>query len=43
VDRTGWAPGNAVALLVTGTGVRTAVALEGASAGAPVLHVEFLS
>ena len=41
VGRAGWAPGNAVAVVVTGTGVRTAVALEGGTAGAPVLHVEY--
>jgi hypothetical protein len=41
VQRAGWASGNAVAVVITGTGVRTAVALEGGTAGAPVLHVEY--
>ena len=41
VGRAGWASGNAVAVVVTGTGVRTAVAPSGATAGAPVLHVEY--
>jgi len=41
VSRAGWAAGNAVALVVTGTGVRTAVAYDGSAANAPVLHVEY--
>jgi hypothetical protein len=39
VDGPGWASGNALALIVTGTGRRTADAFDGGSA--PVLHVEF--
>jgi hypothetical protein len=42
VDRAGWASGNAMAIIVTGTGHRTAVAYDGSAAKAPVLHVEFL-
>jgi hypothetical protein len=41
VSRAGWAAGNAVALVVTGTGTRTAVAFEKSAANAPVLHVEY--
>ncbi len=41
VNRGGWASGNAVALIVTGTGLRTARSFEGLAVGAPLLHVEF--
>jgi hypothetical protein len=41
VDRPGWASGNALALLVTGRGHRTAVAYEGGAARAAVLHVDY--
>jgi hypothetical protein len=41
VSRPGWASGNALALLVTGTGHRTAVSYDGGSGKAPVLHVEY--
>jgi hypothetical protein len=43
VDRTGWAPGNAIALIVTGsgTGKRTAQSFNNDPAGAPLLHVEY--
>lgn len=41
VDRTGWAQGNALALQVSGTGRRTAVAFEGGASFAPLLHVEY--
>ncbi len=39
IDGPGWASGNALALIVTGTGRRTADAFDGGFA--PVLHVEF--
>lgn len=39
VRRPGWAPGNALALVITGTGRRAAEAFEGS--GAPVLHLEY--
>jgi len=39
VNRTGWASGNALALIVTGTGRRTAEAFEGGSPA--VLHLEY--
>ncbi len=41
VDRSGWASGNSVALLVTGTGSRTAESYDGESAGAAKLHIEY--
>jgi len=41
VDRPGWAPGNPLVLVVTGTGKRTAESFEGAPAAAPVLRVEY--
>ena len=41
VGRTGWASGNALALVVTGTGRRTADAFEGGAANAPSLHIEY--
>src|ERR671925_1373223 len=40
VNRPGWASGNALAFIVTGSGHRTAVSFNGAAARAPVLHVE---
>ncbi|HZD78996.1 MAG TPA: hypothetical protein VE646_02995 [Actinomycetota bacterium] len=39
VDRPGWASGNALALIVTGTGTRTAEAFDGTAI--PILHVEY--
>ena len=39
INRPGWASGNALALIITGSGKRTAEAFEGARA--PVLHIEF--
>ncbi|MBM7808965.1 hypothetical protein JOD57_004802 [Geodermatophilus bullaregiensis] len=41
VARPGWASGNAVVLVVTGSGTRTASASERGAARAPVLHVEW--
>ena len=41
VSRAGWASGNAVALVITGTGHRTARAVEVKPAGAPLLHVDY--
>ena len=40
VNRAGWASGNAMAFIITGTGVRTAESFDGAIF-APVLHVEY--
>ena len=41
VNRIDWAPGNALAIIVSGTGVRTAWAWDGDSTAAALLHVEF--
>ena len=41
IDRTGWIPGNAIVLIISGTGVRTAEAYDGLPNGAPLLHIEF--
>jgi PKD repeat protein len=43
VSRPGWASGNAMALIVTGTGHRTAWAWDGNAASAPLLHVEYVA
>jgi hypothetical protein len=41
VDRSGWSSGNAIVLIVTGTGTRTADSYNGG--WAPVLHVEYVT
>jgi PKD repeat protein len=41
VSRPGWASGNAIAIVVNGTGHRTAWAYDGSAAAAPLLHVEY--
>jgi hypothetical protein len=41
VSRPGWSSGQALALLVTGSGTRVAESVNGDAAGAPRLHVEF--
>ena len=41
VNRTGWASGNALALIITGSGHRTARAYEGKPTGTPLLHIEY--
>lgn len=41
VDRSGWAAGNDVAFLVTGSGLRRAESYNGIRAAAPLLHVEY--
>ena len=41
VNRPGWASGNAMTVLLTGSGQRVATAFEGASSGAPLLHIEY--
>jgi hypothetical protein len=42
VDHAGWTSGNALALIVTGTGKRVAEAHDGVASAAPLLHVEYL-
>ena len=41
VNGAGWTRGNALAVILTGTGLRTAVSFEGGSTAAPLLHVEY--
>ncbi len=41
VSRAGWASGNSLVLVVTGTGTRTAESYEGGVDRAPVLHIEY--
>jgi hypothetical protein len=41
VDRAGWASGNALAIIVSGSGKRVAEARDGSLAGAPLLHIEY--
>ena len=41
VSRSGWASGNALALIVTGSGRRVAESYNGSPTGAPLLHVEY--
>jgi hypothetical protein len=41
VSRSGWVPGNAIALQVSGTGRRTARAFESGAGVAPLLHLEW--
>jgi hypothetical protein len=41
VNRRGWVTGNAMALIVTGSGHRTAAAFDGNSAAAPKLVIEY--
>ncbi len=41
VDRGGWSSGNDLAIIVSGTGERTAESYNGSSSKAPLLHVEY--
>ena len=41
VDRPGWAPGQAIVIIIRGSGVRTAWSWDGNAAAAALLHVEF--
>ena len=41
VDRRGWARGNAMVFVISGTGTRSAHSFNGMAAGAPLLHVEY--
>jgi hypothetical protein len=41
IHRPGWASGNALAILLTGTGHRMARAYESGAASAPLLHIEY--
>jgi PKD repeat protein len=41
VNRSGWASGNSLVIIITGTGERVAEAYDGESNAAPLLHVEY--
>lgn len=41
VDRSGWSSGNSLAVIMTGSGTRTAESFNGDSAAAPLLHMEY--
>lgn len=41
VNRSGWQSGNNLALIITGTGERTAESYNGSSSRAPLLHIEY--
>lgn len=43
VARPGWQSGNALALIIDGTGTRTAESYNGDATAAPMLHVEYLA
>ncbi len=43
VNRPSWVSGNAIAFIITGTGKRVAWAYDGDIAGAPLLHVEYVT
>jgi hypothetical protein len=42
VDRPGWASGNSLVIVITGTGKRVAESFNGVPAAAPLLHVEYV-
>ncbi len=41
VDRQGWSNGNSIALILSGSGTRTAESCNGSAEDAPLLHIEF--
>ena len=41
VDRAGWVEGNAVVIIITGSGARVAESYNGVAAAAPLLHIEY--
>jgi hypothetical protein len=41
VNRPGWVSGSSLAIIITGTGHRVAVAYDGSRTGAPLLHIEY--
>ena len=43
VNSAGWTSGNAIALIVTGSGERVAESANGDASAAPILHIEFLN
>ena len=43
INRGGWVSGNAIAFILTGTGVRTAESYNGERTAAPTLHIEYIT
>jgi hypothetical protein len=43
VDRPGWSSGNALAILITGSGKRVAESFDGDASGAPLLHLRYVA
>jgi len=43
VDRAGWTDGNAIVIIITGTGKRTAESYNGNPVAAPLLHIEYIA
>jgi hypothetical protein len=41
VDRPGWSSGNALAIIITGSGKRVAESFNGDANGAPLLHLRY--
>jgi hypothetical protein len=41
VNRSGWSSGNSLAVIITGSGERTAESFDGDESGAPLLHIEY--
>lgn len=41
IDRSGWVANNSMAMVITGTGERTAESYDGTSSSAPLLHIEY--
>ena len=41
INQSGWATGNSLVMIITGTGQRVAEAYEADHAGAPLLHIEY--
>ncbi|MEZ4663413.1 MAG: PKD domain-containing protein [Caldilineaceae bacterium] len=41
VNRPGWASGNAMVIIISGTGNRAVESFNGSAAGAPLLHIEY--
>ncbi len=41
VNESGWSSGNAMVLMIDGTGTRTAESYNGSSSKAPVLHIDY--
>jgi hypothetical protein len=42
VDRPGWASGNSLVLIITGSGENVAESFDGEATAAPLLHIEYI-